>query len=226
MQVLRVTLPTAGILGVNDRELGTRGEANLLAHHREVAGLVRGDGEAEPLGIDDAVEHAAIGDVDGDRTETVDFELGVEPIDESRNIGELDGNAFAVATGSARPHRPGRRVDHDDRLRLVHGDDAGLEQHGYRADQVRSRHRHVFRRLHDDDAGIAIGAGRRRQQIEVARDAAARLAEEEPPDIVVVARHRLHLVEHRGTRRRHDAAGDDIADLALGMAADDRDDAL
>jgi hypothetical protein len=60
----------------------------------------------------------------------------------------------------------------------------------------------------------------------MAGDAAARLAEQQPAEVILVALHGAHLLEHRRARRRQYAAGDDIADLALGMAADDRDDAF
>jgi hypothetical protein len=52
-------------------------------------------------------------------------------------------------------------------------------------------------------------------------DAAARLAEEQAAQRVV-ARERLHLLEHRVAGRRQHAADDDVADLPAGVAADDR----
>ena len=53
-------------------------------------------------------------------------------------------------------------------------------------------------------------------------DAAARLAQQEPPEPVALPLQRLHLLEHRGAGGRKDAPGDDVADLASGVAADDR----
>ena len=53
------------------------------------------------------------------------------------------------------------------------------------------------------------------------RDAAARLAEQQPAQRVVGAE-RLHLLEDRRAGRRQHAADDDVADLAAGVAADDR----
>ena len=58
-------------------------------------------------------------------------------------------------------------------------------------------------------------------QVDVARDAAARLAEQQAAQLVVVALHERHPFEHRGPGRRQHAADDDVAHLALGMAADD-----
>lgn len=54
-------------------------------------------------------------------------------------------------------------------------------------------------------------------------DAAARLADQHAPDMVVIALHRDHLFHHRTARRRQHAAHDDVADLTLGMTADDTD---
>ena len=65
------------------------------------------------------------------------------------------------------------------------------------------------------------GAGRGDDQIGVNGDAAARLAQQQAAQRVV-ARERLHLLEHRLSGRRKDAAGDDVADLAAGVAAHDR----
>src|SRR5260221_1161376 len=86
-----------GVLGMDDLKLGARGEADLLAHDGEVARLVGGDREAERLGVGDGVEHAAIGDVDHHGADTVDLQPGVEAIDESRAIGEIYRDAFALA---------------------------------------------------------------------------------------------------------------------------------
>ena len=96
----------------------------------------------------------------------------------------------------------------------------GLEQHGRRADRVRARHRRVLGRLHDDEAGVAVAAGvRRDDQVGVARDAAARLAQEQPPQAVALARERLHLLEDGRAGGREDAARDDVSDLAAGVAS-------
>jgi hypothetical protein len=57
----------------------------------------------------------------------------------------------------------------------------------------------------------------------VRRDAAARLAQEQPPQRVV-GLEREHPVEDGRAGRRQDAADDDVADLAACVTADDRDD--
>ena len=241
MQVLRVTLPTpakgrlsctietpaiAGFSGWATVSCWRAAEADLLADHGEVAGLVRHHRKTEPGGIDDGVEHAAIGDVERDGAEALDLDDGVQPVDEGRDIGDLDRAAAAVAAAGAGGDRSGRRVEAHHRFRLLHGDDAGLEQHRDGADGVRAGHRRIFGGLHDDDAGIAIVAGRRHEQVDVAGDTAARLADQEAADVVEVAFHAAHLVEHGASGRGQDAADDDVADLAFGMASHERYQAL
>ncbi len=100
-----------GFSGWVDGQLVARRQANLLADDREVAGLVGRHREAEPGGIDDGVEHAAIGGVERDGAEPLDLDLGVQPIDESRHIGDLDRAAAAVAAPRAGSDRPRRRVE-------------------------------------------------------------------------------------------------------------------
>ena len=84
-----------------------------------------------------------------------------------------------------------------------------------------------------DIAGYSVGSmmmkpasqsGSRRgdDQVRVHRDAAARLAQQQLAQRVVGAQ-RLHLLEHGRARWRQDAADDHVADLAAGVAADDRD---
>src|SRR5262245_45587069 len=60
----------------------------------------------------------------------------------------------------------------------------------------------------------------------MARDAAPRLADQETADVVEIALHVAHLVEHGLARRWRHAGDDDVADLALGVASDKRDQAL
>ena len=133
---------------------------------------------------------------------------------------ELDAHALAVAAPRGHLDDAGRRLEPQRRLGLAHLDHAGLEQHRRDADRVRAGHRGVLGRLHDDVAGLAVVALRRDDQIRVHGDAAARLAQQQAPQRVV-ARERLHLLEHGVARRRQHPADDDVADLSAGVAADD-----
>ena len=123
------------------------------------------------------------------------------------------------ATTSIRP--PGASSDQP-RLRLGHRHDAGVEQHGRDADRVRAGHRRRVLRLHDDEAHLRPRVLRRHQQVDVAEDAAARLVEDEVAQRLV-AGDEARLLPERVARRRRDAADDDVADLAFGMAADHMD---
>ena len=113
-----------------------------------------------------------------------------------------------VAAGRARLDDSARSLEPHDRLRLAHLDHPGLEQHGRRADRVRPGHGRVLGRLHDDEAGVAVVARRRHDEVRVARDAPARLAQEHAAQPVAVAPERLHLLEDRRPGRRQDAADD------------------
>ena len=126
--------------------------------------------------VGDRVPHAAEGDVDGEHAEPVDVELRVESVREAWDVRQLDALAFAVAARRANLDDAGGCFEPQRRLRLVHLDHPGLEQHGRDADRVRARHRRILGRLHDDVARVAVGARRRHDQVRVHRDAATRLA--------------------------------------------------
>ena len=113
------------------------------------------------------------------RAEALDLELRVELPDEARHVRELDALALAVAAGGARLDDAAGRLEPHDRLRLAHLDHPGLEQHGRRADRVRAGHGRVLGRLHDDEAGVAVRPRRRHDEVGVARDASARLAQQQ-----------------------------------------------
>jgi hypothetical protein len=57
----------------------------------------------------------------------------------------------------------------------------------------------------------------------VARDASARLAEQQAAEPVALAPERLHLLEDGVSPRRQHTADDHVPDLAAGVAADDGD---
>ncbi len=58
----------------------------------------------------------------------------------------------------------------------------------------------------------------------MAGDRATRLLDQQATDVVVIALHDELLVEHGDAGRRQHAAGDHVADLALGMTTDNCDD--
>ncbi len=190
---------------------------------REVTRLVRFDREAERVRVGDRVPHASVGDVDSDRAQAVDLERRIEAIGKAGDVRELDALAAAVPAG--RPHldHAARRLEPEDRFRLGHGQDAGLEQHRRRADRVRAGHRRVLGRLHDDEARVAVVPRRRNHQVRVTGDASARLAQEKAPKRVAVRPQVLHLLEDGIAGRGEHPADDDVADLTAGVTADDGD---
>ena len=211
------------VLGMRARQLRARSHADALAHERELARLARLDREAQRRRVGDRVEHAAVGDVHAERAQALDLERGIDALGVAGHVRELDRLAAPVAAGRARLDDAAGRLQPHDRLGLVHRQHARLEQHGRRADRVGARHRRVLGRLHDDEAGVAIVARRRHDQVRVRGHAAARLAQKQPAQRVAVALERLHLLEHRRSRRWQHAADDDVADLAARVGADDRD---
>ena len=177
-----------GVLGVGAGELLARRGPDPLAGQRQVARLARLDREAERGGVGDRVPHAAVGDVDRERAEALDLERRVEPVGERGDVRDLDALAAAVAARGPGLDDAARRLEPQHRLGLAHLDHAGLEQHGRGADRVRARHGRVLGRLHDDEAGVAVGPRRRHDQVRVAGDAAARLVQEQLAQAVAVAR--------------------------------------
>ena len=210
------------VLRVDARELLARGIANQLADAAQLSRLARLELEAERGGIRDRVPHAAVGDVDGDRAEPRNVEPGIELPDERRHVGQLDTVDTPLAARGSNLDGPRRRLEPQRRLGLAQLDHPGLEQDGGDADRVRARHRRIFGRLHDDEAGIAISACRRDDEVGVHGDTPARLAQKHSPERIVRAE-REHLVEDGLPRWGQDPADDHVADLAAGVAADDRD---
>ena len=177
-------------------ELLSRGVADLLAQGSQVAGLVGADLETEGLRVHDPEEHPAIGDVQRDGAMALDLQRAVQDGGKGGGVAEGDGSALAVFAIR-------RHLDHAaGHIQLEAGD--------------RLHHRH----LHHDGARSAVGGDRRDDQVDMARDRSARLADQQAADVVVVTLHRDHALHHGGARRGQNAADDDIADLALGMAAD------
>jgi hypothetical protein len=70
--------------------------------------------------------------------------------------------------------------------------------------------------------GFALGIDRRGENVDVAADAAARLAQKKAANVIEVALHRAHALVHGGALRRQETADDDIADLPFRVAANDR----
>ena len=148
--------------------------------------------------------------------------LRIELVGEARHIGDGDALGLAVAALRHDLDQAARRFEHQPRLGLGHRHDAGVEQHRRDADRVRARHRRRVLGLHDDEAHLRLAGPSAAQQVDVPEDAAARLVQHEVAQRLV-AGDEARLRPERVARRRRDAADDDVADLALGVAGDDLD---
>ena len=208
---------------VAEAELLVRGLGDAHAELRDVARFVGSDAEAERVGVDDDEAVAAIGGVDGDCGQAFDFELRVEPVGEGGDVLRAHLLDAAVAAGGGDLDEAAGRLEDERGFGLGHRQDAGFEQDGGDADGVGAGHGRRVGGLHDDPAHLGARVFRRHEEVDVAEDAAARLVQHEVAERVV-GRDEAGLLPDRVARWRRDAADDDVADLAFGMAADDVDD--
>lgn len=198
----------------------------LLAHDRDVLGLVDRDREPEDGRVNDGVDHSTVRDVHFDRAEAFYFDGRVEAKHEARDVLELHRLDDPTAASGADADDTAGHVEVQDGLWLGHRNHPCLQEDRGDADRVRARHGGILGGLHDDGTRVAIGPRGRNDEVHVAGDASPRLEEEQLADVIVVPLHCPALVEHRGAGGRKDAAGDDIADLACGVAAHHGDDSL
>ncbi len=150
--------------------------------------------------------------LDLDRRVEVDREAGL--------VRELDRD-LAAGAQSTSMSPPGASISLA-RHGLDHLHDARLERDRRDADRVRAGHRRVLGALEDHVAEVGAGIARGQDDVRVHVRRATRLEEEQAADLVELALQVLLLLEHRGARHVDDPARDDVADLALGVAADDR----
>jgi hypothetical protein len=78
--------------------------------------------------------------------------------------------------------------------------------------------------IHHDRTRRAIVSGRRDDEVDMACNRPAGLADEQAPNVVVIAFEGQLLGHHRVARRWKHAAGDHVALLTFRVAADYRDD--
>ena len=81
-------------MGEAELFVGRRGD--LHARLGEVARFVRRDRKAERRRVDDDEAVAAIGDVDAERRQSLDFERRVEPVGEGGDVLDADALGLAV----------------------------------------------------------------------------------------------------------------------------------
>src|SRR5258708_4254653 len=95
---------------------------------------------------------------------------------ERRDVLERDARDLAIAYLGIHADEAGGRVERELRDRFDSREDAGLEQHGYDADGVGSRHGRRLHLFHDDEPGVRMRACWWQDQVAVGGRIAARLA--------------------------------------------------
>ena len=207
------------ILRMPETELRVGGRGDPGPGLGQVPRLPSNQVEAQRRRVDDDETVAAVGGVDGQGAQALDLQRHVEPVGEAGDVADGDPFGLAVAAGRRDLDDAARRLQTKAGLRLGHGEEPGVEQHGGDADRVGAGHRRGVHRLHDDEAHGGPRVQGRDQQVDVAEDPAARLVEQEVPQGPVLG-DPARLGPEGLARRRRDAADHDVADLALGMAAD------
>ena len=79
-----------------------------LADAHDLAPFVRGEPQAERRGVGNDIEHAAVGNVDGERTESRDLERHVEMHGEGGHIPERDVFHLPIGDFSTDSDQTGR----------------------------------------------------------------------------------------------------------------------
>ncbi len=212
----------AGVLGMDKAQLPVCRGSDLHARFGEVARFIRLDRKAQRLSVDDDETVAAIGDVDFERAKAVNFERRIEFVSKGRHVADMNPLRLAVAAiGDNRDDAP-RRFQRQMRLRLLHRQNAAVEQHRGDTDRVGARHRRRVFGLHDDEAHAGPRVLGWDEQVDMTEHAAARLVEHEGAQ-GAVACDKARLLPERFAERRRNAADNDVADFAFGMAGDDVD---
>ena len=148
-----------GIVRVHAVELFLGRRLDHLADPHRIARFVGSQTQAEGLRVGDDEEHAAPGDVDGDRAEFRYLDLGVEVYREGRHVFEGDVLDLAVPDFGPDLDQAGGCLEHQFGHRLLGLDHAGLDQDRGDGDGVGAGHRRVLDLLHDHIAGDRFGAG-------------------------------------------------------------------
>ena len=203
----------AGIGGVGDADAKLGNLTRLFGHQID----------AKRHRVDDDEAVAAKGRVHRDRPEARHIERHREAGREGGKVLDIYPFGLAVRTVGPDPHQAARRLQHHLGHRLLHRDDAAVEQHRGHADGIRARHRRRILGLHDDPGGLRLGVAWRNQKVHMAKHPAAWFVQDEVAQHLVL-RDPVPLLPDRRAGWRGDAADDDIADLAFGMARHDMND--
>ncbi|MNR12488.1 hypothetical protein D3C85_1288460 [compost metagenome] len=158
--------------------------------------------------VGDHVEHAAPAHVDAYLAQVRHVDFGIDVCGERRYVLEGDSLDLAALAPGLDADQPGRCLQHQLGERLLHRQHAHLQQHGDHRDGVAAGHHRVLDLLHDDVARIGLGVAGRDDDVAAMRRVAARFAQHQLAQLVVVGFEPLHLGVHAVAGDVRHAAGD------------------
>ena len=215
------------------------GHPRVARVHRAVGGVDRGDDREARLDQlvracrihlqpdrgrrQQRVEVAAEGHVVDDAPEPGHLDRAVARVQEARDVAQRDRPRAAALDRHARLDQPGRRVEPHDGLGLAHLHHPGLDEHGGDADRPVPAHRQQPADLDEQHAPVGVRPRRRLEDRARHRAVPARLAHQQQPQVVQLAREVVAPLEHRRARDRRDAADDDARRHPLRVRVDRRD---
>ena len=189
----------------------------------DVAGREIGHVAEIRLGLDDGVEIAAIGDVDGERPglrpkfRKVDLQPG--RMQERRHIGDAHALDMLASHFIGRIDPAGRGIEAQ-RSGLGRPDQAAFQRHGDGADGAMAAHRQAAAGLDEQDAEVAVVARRRHQDAARHLVVAARLEHQPGADPVERGQEMLPPRAHRRPGQRRRPARHHAHRVAAGMRVD------
>ncbi len=166
-----------GIFRMNRAELFICGGFDHFTDANDVARFVGREMEAQRSCVGDDIEHSTVGDIHFYRTQTGNFDVGIEMDGEGGDILKRDAFHFFIFDFGFDFDQAGRSIELELHDAFADGNHSGFEQHGDDADGVGARHRRVFGLLHDDESGDSFGICGRQDEIAVGCGVAARFAQ-------------------------------------------------
>ena len=185
---------------------------HVARRHRFEAGKIL-------LRLEDGVEVAAVGDVEHQLAHArhVDGDLAGRKI--RGDVGDAHAFDEAALLLVARHHAAGRRIDVE-RARRRRRHQPVLDRHGDGADRAVAAHRQAAAHLDEQDADVAVGAGRRIEHRARHHVVAARLEHQRLADPVVVGEEIEPPLAHGGALEQGRAARHQPHRIAAGVAVE------
>ena len=171
------------------------------------------------LRVDDRIEVAAIGHVDGQFAQSLDIGADLPGMQEGRHVGDAHAFDQAVLLDVARFDQACRRVDAQ-HARLARRHQLVLERHGHRPDGAMTAHRQAARRFDEQERDVAIGAGRRIEDRPGHHVVSAGLEAQAGADPVELGEEMGALLHHGGAHERRAAARHETHRVAARVTVD------